>query len=99
MKLHFGYKCSETQNPRTFFHTYFQKIANYIRKSQNSHFSKFKISNLYYRYLPNFLSVYFPMSEVNKKFNLKLYDAILALSKNKRAFFGFFRPLKVKFSR
>ena len=57
----------ETQSPDTFFHTYFHKIAFFIRKSQNSHFSKFKISNLYYRYLPNFLSVYFPMSEVNKK--------------------------------
>ena len=71
MKLRFGYKCSEIQNPRTFFHTYFHKIANYIRKSQNSHFSKFKICNLYYRYKPNFLSVYFPMSEVNKKNQFK----------------------------
>ena len=67
MKLYFDHKCSKTHNPGTFFHTYFHKIANYIRKSQNSHFSKFKISNLYYIYQPNFLSVYFPMSEVNEK--------------------------------
>ena len=71
MKLHFGYKCSETQSPRTFFHTYFHKIANYISKSQISHFSKFKISNLNYRYCPNFLSVCFPMSEVDKKIKIK----------------------------
>ena len=71
MKLHFGYKCSETQSPRTFFHTYFHKIANYIRKSQISHFSKFKISNLYYRYCPNFLSMCFPMFELYKKIKFK----------------------------
>ena len=81
MKLHFDYKCSETHNHGTFFHTYFHKIANYIRKSQISHFSKFKISNLYYRYCPNFLSMCFPMFEVYKKLNSKLCDAILALSK------------------
>ena len=23
MKIHFGYKCSETQSPRAFFRTYF----------------------------------------------------------------------------
>ena len=67
MRNHFHQIRCETRSPDTLFHTYFHKIANYLRKSQYSHFSKFKISNLYYRYLPNFLSVYFPMSEVNKK--------------------------------
>ena len=91
MKLHFGYKCSETQNPRTFFHTFFHKIAFFIRKSQNTCISKIKYIVLYYRYCPNLLSVCFPMSEVDKKLKLRLYDAILAVSKNKPAFLGFFR--------
>ena len=71
MKLHFGYKCSEIQNPRTFFHTYFHKIAFFIRKSQNTCISKINCIVLYYRYCPNFLSVCFPMSEVDKKIKIK----------------------------
>ena len=71
MKLHFGYKCSETQNPRSFFHTFFHKIAFFIRKSQNTCISKIEYIVLYYRYCPNFLSVCFPMSEVDKKIKIK----------------------------
>ena len=91
MRTHFPKIRFETRSPDTFFHTFFHKIAFFIRKSQNTCISKIKYIVLYYRYCPNFLSVCFPMSEVDKKLKLRLYDAILALSKNKRAFFGFFR--------
>ena len=71
MKAHFFQVRYETQSPDTFFHTILRKIAFFIRKSQNSDFAKFKISNLHYRYCPNFLSVCFPMFEVNKKIKFK----------------------------
>ena len=71
MRNHFHEIRFETQSPDTFFHTFFHKIAFFIRKSQNSDFAKFKISNLHYRYCPNFLSVCFPMFEVNEKIKFK----------------------------
>ena len=91
MKTHFFQVRYATQSPDTFFHTILRKIAFFIRKSQNTCISKINYIVLYYRYCPNLLSVCFPMSEVDKKLKLRLYDAILALSKNKRAFFGYFR--------
>ena len=74
MKTHFFQVRYETQSPDTFFHTILRKIAFFIRKSQNSDFAKFKISNLHYRYCPNFLSVCFPMFEVNKKIKFKTLE-------------------------
>ena len=56
---------------QTLFFTPFCVKSRFFRKSQNSDFAKFKISNLHYRYCPNFLSVCFPMFEVNKKIKFK----------------------------
>ena len=71
MRTHFPKIRFETRSPDTFFHTFFHKIAFFIRKSQNTCISKINYIVLYYRYCPNFLSVCFPMSEVDKKIKIK----------------------------
>ena len=71
MKTIFVQVPHETQSPDTFFHAIFRKIALFIRKSQYSDFAKFKISDLNYRYCPNFLFVCFPMFEVYKNTKFK----------------------------
>ena len=71
MKTIFVQVPHETESPDTFFHAIFCIIALFIRKSPNNDFAKFKISNLHYRYCPNFLSVCFPMFEINKKIKFK----------------------------
>ena len=83
MKTIFVQVPHETQSPDTFFHAIFRKIALFIRKSQYSDFAKFKISDLNYRYCPIIYSCVSPCLKFRKKLNSKLYDAILALSKNK----------------
>ena len=91
MKTIFVQVPHETQSPDTFFHAIFRKIALFIRKSQYSDFAKFKISDLYYRYCPNFYQCVSPCLKLVKKTNSKLFNAILGPSKNKRAYFSFFR--------
>ena len=91
------------RNPQAFCYPKIAKIAILLRKCENTLFSKFKIYNLYQRYEPIFCFIVFPPAWILHKklfWNFMVpFSVCQKTNAHISAFFGYFRPLDVKFSR